>query len=152
MQIEINYKNPQKPRGVVNNQPVPLTTFIGREAQLTEVVRTLSASRLVTLTGTGGSGKTRLALEAARASRDAFPDGVWLVELASVNDGSGASGCERAVRVHAITRLPSLSSTVRRLSWRRDCQPVRYALAPGETLFDHLISALQHALRNSDSE
>ena len=73
---------------VPNNLPVQLTSFIGRAAELAEVSRLLAggqenpASRLVTLTGPGGTGKTRLALQAAAGLVDAFPDGVWLVELA----------------------------------------------------------------------
>jgi predicted ATPase/DNA-binding CsgD family transcriptional regulator len=64
--------------------PVQLTSFVGREAELAEVARLLAQHRLLTLTGAGGIGKTRLALEAA-AAVDA-PDGVWAVELASVAD------------------------------------------------------------------
>ena len=70
---------PQKPR---HNLPLQLSSFIGREREIAEVRRLLAASRLVTLTGAGGSGKTRLALQAAREVLDAFPDGIWLVELA----------------------------------------------------------------------
>ncbi|WP_171074353.1 BTAD domain-containing putative transcriptional regulator [Nonomuraea basaltis] len=69
-----------------SNLPAPLSDLIGREAELAEVRELLATARLVTLTGPGGVGKTRLALEAARplASHEgpAFPDGVWLVELA----------------------------------------------------------------------
>jgi predicted ATPase/DNA-binding SARP family transcriptional activator len=63
--------------------PVPLTELIGRDRCLDDVGRLVGLGRLVTLTGPGGVGKTRLALEAAaRLAGDAFPDGVWLVELA----------------------------------------------------------------------
>ncbi|WP_460338177.1 ATP-binding protein [Actinoallomurus acanthiterrae] len=58
-----------------------MTSFIGRERELAEVKRLLGAGRLVTLTGVGGVGKTRLALSAATDARRAFPDGVWLVDL-----------------------------------------------------------------------
>ena len=68
------------------NLPLQLSTFIGREQDLAAVQRLLSASRLVTLTGAGGSGKTRLAIQAASNFRDTFPDGAWLVELASIHD------------------------------------------------------------------
>ncbi len=71
------------PRG---NLPTPVTSFVGRGAELAEARRLLGRSRLVTLTGSGGSGKTRLAIELARTSLDAFPDGVWLVELEAVGD------------------------------------------------------------------
>ena len=63
------------------------TSFVGRERELTEVRRALPMAGLVTLTGAGGCGKTRLAQEAAGGLVEFFPDGVWLVELASISDG-----------------------------------------------------------------
>jgi predicted ATPase len=59
---------------------------VGRDAELAQVAELLRAHRLITLTGPGGAGKTRLAAEAARAELTAMPDGVWLVELAAVTD------------------------------------------------------------------
>jgi predicted ATPase/DNA-binding CsgD family transcriptional regulator len=70
------------------NLPADLTSFIGRRREIAEVRRQLSASRLVTLTGVGGVGKTRVALQVAGQSTKAFRDGVWLVELAALEDGS----------------------------------------------------------------
>lgn len=61
-----------------------LTSFVGRRRELAEITRLLGESRLVTLTGVGGVGKTRLAVRAAERARTSFPDGVWLVELAEV--------------------------------------------------------------------
>jgi predicted ATPase/class 3 adenylate cyclase len=69
-----------------NNLPAPVTSFIGREAELAEVRRLLASARLLTLTGPGGTGKTRLALQAAAEGLDLFPHGVWLVELAPLAD------------------------------------------------------------------
>lgn len=69
-----------------HNLPASLTSFVGREHELTEVRELLRHTRLLTLTGTGGVGKTRLALEAARTVTDEYPDGVWLVELAALTD------------------------------------------------------------------
>lgn len=69
-----------------NNLPLQLTSFVGREDELRDVKKRLSDSRLLTLTGVGGSGKTRLALQAAAESAEDFADGVWLVELAAVSD------------------------------------------------------------------
>ncbi len=69
-----------------NNLPVQLTSFIGREQEMAEVKRLLSSSRLLTLTGIGGVGKTRLALQVTAEVLDQFKDGVWLVELASLTD------------------------------------------------------------------
>ncbi|MFD4294291.1 ATP-binding protein [Rhodococcus sp. NPDC058505] len=73
-------------RGGQGNLPQELTSFVGRRRELTEAKRLLSASRLVTLTGIGGVGKTRLALRVADDARRAFPDGVWLVELGELHD------------------------------------------------------------------
>lgn len=69
-----------------NNLPVQLTSFVGREKEMAEIKRLLAAARLLTLTGPGGTGKTRLALQVAADSLDAFLDGVWLVELADISD------------------------------------------------------------------
>ncbi|MGY3317200.1 ATP-binding protein [Arthrobacter sp. TE12232] len=66
--------------------PSPLTSFIGRERELVDVQRLMSHARLLTLTGAGGSGKTRLALEAAKAVRRQYADGVWYVDLAAVGE------------------------------------------------------------------
>lgn len=71
---------------VRHNLPVALTSFVGRGAELTAVADALSTSRLVSLVGPGGAGKTRLALAAAAAVAREFPDGVWLVELAPIGD------------------------------------------------------------------
>jgi predicted ATPase len=68
------------------NLPVQPTPLVGRRTELAEVVGLLSEGRLVTLTGAGGSGKTRLALQAAAELADAFPHGVWWVSLAALRD------------------------------------------------------------------
>ncbi|MFC4590172.1 AfsR/SARP family transcriptional regulator [Sphaerisporangium corydalis] len=81
--------------GVRGNLPAPLTSFVGRGRDLARVDALLDASRLVTLTGPGGAGKTRLAMEAARRRR--APDGVWLIELAHVTRPSGVAEAVRAV-------------------------------------------------------
>jgi predicted ATPase/DNA-binding SARP family transcriptional activator/DNA-binding CsgD family transcriptional regulator len=70
-----------------HNLPAPRTSFIGREREMLGVKRALVMTRLLTLTGTGGSGKTRLALEVARDLIGTYPDGVWLVELAPFSEG-----------------------------------------------------------------
>jgi len=66
----------------VNNLPFQLTSFVGREREIAEVQRLFTTNRLTTLTGAGGCGKTRLALEVAHAVLKAFPDGVWFIEFA----------------------------------------------------------------------
>ena len=68
------------------NLPVPASDLIGRAPALAEVAELLMAQRIVTLTGAGGIGKTRLGLEVARRLLPDFPDGVWLAELASLSD------------------------------------------------------------------
>jgi predicted ATPase/DNA-binding winged helix-turn-helix (wHTH) protein len=69
-----------------NNLPQQLTPLIGREAEIADIKDRLTRHRLVTLTGAGGVGKTRLAIEAGRSLLDRYPDGVWLAELAPLND------------------------------------------------------------------
>jgi predicted ATPase len=69
-----------------SNLPVQPTPLIGRETELSEVVESVRSHRLVTLTGPGGSGKTRLAMQAAAELVDEFRDGVWFVGLASLRD------------------------------------------------------------------
>jgi len=71
---------------VPNNLPVQLTSFIGREREMTEVKRLLGTTHLLTLTGTGGTGKTRLSLQIAADILESFADGVWLVELAALTE------------------------------------------------------------------
>ncbi|MFE3002064.1 protein kinase [Nocardia sp. NPDC059246] len=72
----------------VGGLPAELTSFVDRRTELAQLKNLLSSARLVTLTGIGGVGKTRLALRAAEAARREFADGVWLVELADVSDPS----------------------------------------------------------------
>ena len=69
-----------------NNLPIQLTRFIGRETELAEVTSLIASTRLLTLTGPGGTGKTRLALQASAETLPGFPDGAWLVELAPLAD------------------------------------------------------------------
>jgi predicted ATPase/class 3 adenylate cyclase len=68
------------------NLPRQMTTFVGRAAEVELIARLVSSQPVVTLTGVGGVGKTRLAVEVADSIRDAFPDGTWLCELAPIVD------------------------------------------------------------------
>ena len=68
-----------------NNLPLQLTSFIGREHEISEARRLLRSARLLTLTGPGGTGKTRLSLQVATEMLAEFPDGAWLVELAPIS-------------------------------------------------------------------
>jgi non-specific serine/threonine protein kinase len=69
-----------------NNLPVPLTSFVGRAKEIAEVRKLLAETRLLTLTGSGGCGKTRLALKVAMDVLDAFPNGVWFIDLSPLSD------------------------------------------------------------------
>src|SRR5262245_61405906 len=89
-----------------NLQP-PSGCFVGREAELDTVTAALRRHRLVTLTGTGGVGKRRLAVEVAGRLIDEFPDGVWLFELAPVGDA--ASVPDAVAAILGITQQPGMS-------------------------------------------
>ena len=69
-----------------NNLPVQLTSFVGREEEIAEINNLLSKASLLTLTGSGGSGKTRLAQEIGSSNLEAYPDGVWFIGLAPLSD------------------------------------------------------------------
>jgi predicted ATPase len=68
------------------NLPIPATAFLGREKELPQMLELLAGTRLLTLTGPGGTGKTRLALQGAALAADDYPDGVWWVPLAPLRD------------------------------------------------------------------
>jgi non-specific serine/threonine protein kinase len=105
------------PRGrVTGNLPAELTSFVGRRQELAEIKRLLSHYRLVTLTGVGGVGKTRLALRAADGLVRAFRDGVWLVQLDQLRD--------QALVAQAITGALGLQD--------------RTGASPAAALADHL--------------
>ncbi len=80
--------NPRLP----NNLPVQSSSFIGRDTELTAISELIKTSRLVTLTGAGGAGKTRLALQAAAGLLDGSGDGVWFADLAPVTDSGLVAG------------------------------------------------------------
>ena len=94
-----------------HNLPAQRTDFVGREREMLEVKRALAMTQLLTLTGAGGLGKTRLALEVASELVGAYPDGVWLVELASLTEGklvlqtvADALGWGSSPENHSLTR------------------------------------------------
>ena len=99
------------------NLPGEVTSLVGRDDERAAVRAELEASRIVTLTGPGGSGKTRLALAVARDVRDAFPHGTWFVDLAAIRDPTrieptiaaaiGRSRVHRATRRGRATGVPA---------------------------------------------
>ncbi len=82
----VTRKAPDRPIDAKGNLPLLLSSFIGRDRVLPSIRELIGSKRLVTLTGAGGCGKTRLALESARGVGEIAPDGVWFVELASLGD------------------------------------------------------------------
>jgi len=112
--------DPLGERPSTTNLPVQFTSFVGRAREVGEVQRLLLGTRLLTLTGTGGTGKTRLALEAAQSARGLYPDGVWLVELAAVRRGEDVVRATAEVfGVREAPGTPLLEAVVRHLGDRR---------------------------------
>jgi predicted ATPase/DNA-binding XRE family transcriptional regulator len=92
-----------------NNLPAPVSTFIGRDRELSQIRALVNSSRLVTLTGAGGAGKTRLGLQVAAELLDRSGDGVWLTELAAVTDQEAvAAAIANALRITAQPDRPVL--------------------------------------------
>jgi predicted ATPase/class 3 adenylate cyclase len=93
-----------------SNLPLQLTSFVGREKEVAEVEGLLGRHRLVTLIGVGGTGKTRLMLEAAGRVADRFPDGAWLAELAPITDPSQIpSEVARALGAPEVPGVPTMA-------------------------------------------
>ena len=113
--------------------PAPLTRLIGREAELAALSAGLQDPevRLLTVTGPGGVGKTRLAIAAAAAVRNAFPDGMAFVDLSPLTDAAlvlptiaGTLGVRASVREPLVTTLANFVSTRRLLLLLDNCEPV----------------------------
>ena len=102
------------------NLPLRQTSFIGRQSQIAEILDLAIRSPLVTLTGPGGVGKTRLAVEVGRMSPDLFPDGAWLVELAPIADqGVVIAAVAASLSVQVQPSLTLVASIVDWLRGRR---------------------------------
>ena len=115
-QAVLRQEVPAAAPSVRHNLPAPLTSFLGREQDLARLERLLGEARLVTLTGTGGTGKTRLALEAGARVVGRFRDGVWLAELAGIADpGLVAAQVMGALGVRQAGDVPVLEALIYRL-------------------------------------
>ncbi len=130
-----------------NNLPVRLTSFIGREAEIAGLKELLAENRLVTLTGAGGVGKTRLALQVAADLLDGHPDGVWWVDLARITDaGLVPNAVAAALAVKEVPRQPLVDTLKNDLRAKRtlilldNCEHVVAACAE---LADALLHACQ---------
>lgn len=103
-----------------NNLPLQISTFVGREAEIAEVCELFGGSRLLTLTGAGGCGKTRLALQVAAEVLDEHPDGVWWVDLAPVSDSSlVASAVAATLSIRELPSQPVIDTLTAQLAERR---------------------------------
>ncbi|WP_432930432.1 LuxR C-terminal-related transcriptional regulator [Microbispora sp. CA-135349] len=129
----------------VGNLPAELTSFVGRRRDLTEIRRLQNVSRLVTLTGAGGVGKTRLALRAAAEQHRAF-DAVWLIDLAALDDPelvtetvAATMGVRDQSEKSSVTSLIQALSAQRTLLVLDNCEHLRDACA---TLADRLLRAV----------
>ena len=89
-----------------NNLPVQLTSFVGRDRELIELGELLDSTRLLTLTGAGGCGKTRLALQLAADALDRYPGGAWWLELAPLSDPALIESALATMRRRASAAWP----------------------------------------------
>ncbi len=104
------------PDVVPNNLPIALTPFVGRETETRKAITLLEGSRLLTITGVGGAGKTRLAMQVGATLTGSFQDGVWLFELASLTDGLRVvPTIAETLGVEETPGAPLLESIVERL-------------------------------------
>ncbi len=126
--LQGDFPAPRTAPGARHNLPKAISSFIGRDRDVAEVAELLETARLVTLTGPGGCGKTRLAIEAASASFPVRPDGIWFVDLAPVSDrelvlsvAANAMGVQES-RASADSALIDLLSTGRPLVILDNCE------------------------------
>jgi predicted ATPase/class 3 adenylate cyclase/DNA-binding CsgD family transcriptional regulator len=117
--IETDFPPLRSLDAVPNNLPVALSSFVGRFDAIDTVARLVFDNRLVTLTGSGGAGKTRLAQQVAAEVLDAFPDGVWWVDLVDVNDPELVPSAISRAAMLPEDRADRLGGLGRRLGARR---------------------------------
>ena len=130
--------------GLPNNLPAQLSTFIGREQEVGEVRALVESARMVTLTGAGGAGKTRLGLQVAAELLDGSGDGVWLTELAAVTDQDAvAAAISEALQIAARPGRPVLETLLDALA----AQDVLIVLDNCEHLIDGCAKTAEAILR-----
>jgi non-specific serine/threonine protein kinase len=142
---EVPARDREAPR---NNLPAELTTFVGRQRELAQCKQLLRQQRLVTLTGAGGTGKTRLAVQTGRALLDEFPEGVWLIELAAVDRADALAGAVAdSLGVKQAGSAPLLEQISAHLRDRHalliidNCE---HLIDPVATLLTRLLTACPH--------
>ncbi len=133
---------PQAHDALPTNLPIPLTSFIGRAQEMSAIKQFISKTRLLTLTGTGGSGKTRLAIQVATDLLDVFKDGVWWVDLAALsNPLLVPKAVATALGIREVPNTPLVETLAQQLHARHlllvldNCEHLVGACAPlAETL------------------
>jgi predicted ATPase len=130
------------------NLPVPLTSFIGRDKEVAEIVRSLGKNRLITLTGSGGVGKTRLAIQASNKVLSKFKDGVWWIELAVLtNEARVPQAVANILGVRELSNQPMIDTLANFLRSKQlllvldNCEHLISACAQ---LTDRLLSACKN--------
>ena len=124
-----------------HNLPLSLSSFVGRSTELDELDGLLAGSRLITVTGVGGAGKTRVALELAGRNLDRFPDGAWLVELSRLRDPALVPA-EVAGALGMLSGAPSQGPTALE-EWLCECLWSRRLLLVIDNC-EHLVEAAAH--------
>ena len=127
--LQADFPAPRTAPGARHNLPRAISSFVGRDRDVAELAELLETARLVTLTGPGGCGKTRLAVEAASASLPVRPDGIWFVDLAPVSDrelvlsvAANAMGVQESRAASADSALIEFLSTGRPLVILDNCE------------------------------
>ena len=127
-----------------SNLPLPMTTFVGRETEVAEIAVLARQHRLVTLTGPGGIGKTRTALQVASALADVVDGGVWLAELSSLSEGRRVAG---AIAAPFGLQEPPNRAVLEVLVAFLECRQVLIVLDNCEHLIDDVRDAVARLLR-----
>jgi predicted ATPase/DNA-binding SARP family transcriptional activator len=130
------------------NLPVPITSFIGREKEVEDVVKTVGRNRLVTLAGSGGVGKTRLAIQSSHKLLDKFKDGVWWIDLVGLSDPTLVpQTVAKVLDVREVPNQPLTETLLRELKTKQvlvvldNCEHLILACAQ---LADRLLGGTKH--------